>query len=60
MENMDRESEIRSELHSDDIAGDGQAVRRLIKAVETVAPSDSEHPDPTTRTAPARKNSIRL
>jgi transcriptional regulator with GAF, ATPase, and Fis domain len=40
MENGDVESEIRSELHFDDIAGGSAAVRRVTKELETVAAAD--------------------
>src|SRR6185369_12669965 len=40
MENVDLESENRSDLHFDDVAG--ETVRRVVmKAIETVAPADS-------------------
>ena len=41
MENVDLESENRSELHFDDVAGGSEAVRRALEEVETVAPADS-------------------
>ena len=41
MENVDLESENRSELHFDDVAGGSEAVRRVVKEIETVAPTDS-------------------
>ena len=41
MENVDLESENRSELHFDGIVGKSEAVRRVVKEIETVAPSDS-------------------
>jgi formate hydrogenlyase transcriptional activator len=44
MENVDVESEIRSELHFDDIAGGSAAVRRVTKELETVAAADSTIP----------------
>ena len=41
MENVDLESENRSELRFDDVAGGSEAVRRVVKEIETVAPTDS-------------------
>jgi formate hydrogenlyase transcriptional activator len=40
-ENVYLESEIRSELHFDDIVGNSEPLRRVLKEVETVAPADS-------------------
>jgi formate hydrogenlyase transcriptional activator len=40
-ENVYLESEIRSELHFDDIVGRSKALQRVLKDVETVAPTDS-------------------
>ncbi len=40
-ENVYLESEIRSELHFDDIVGTSKALQRVLKEVETVAPTDS-------------------
>ena len=40
-ENVYLESEIRSELHFDDIIGTSKALQRVLKDVETVAPTDS-------------------
>src|SRR5438874_11830607 len=40
MENMDRESEVRNDFHFGCMAGDGQAVRRVMNTVETVATTD--------------------
>jgi formate hydrogenlyase transcriptional activator len=40
-ENVYLESEIRSELHFDDIVGNSQLLRRVLREVETVAPADS-------------------
>ena len=39
--NVYLESEIRSELHFEDIVGNSEQLRRVLKEVETVAPSDS-------------------
>ena len=41
MENVDLESENRSELHFDGIAGGSEAVRRVVNEIKTVAPTDS-------------------
>src|ERR1035437_2994066 len=41
MENVDLESENRSELHFDGIAGESEAVRRVVNEIKTVAPTDS-------------------
>jgi formate hydrogenlyase transcriptional activator len=41
MENVDLESENRSELRFDDVASGSEAVRRAVKGIETVAPMDS-------------------
>jgi formate hydrogenlyase transcriptional activator len=41
MENVDLESENWSELHFDEVASGSEAVRHLIKGIETVAPPDS-------------------
>src|SRR5271166_4116681 len=41
MENVDLESENRSELHFDGIAGESEAVRRAVDKIATVAPADS-------------------
>jgi formate hydrogenlyase transcriptional activator len=41
LENVYLESEIRSELHFEDIVGNSQALNRVLKEVETVAPADS-------------------
>src|SRR6202044_2472162 len=35
------ESEIRSELHFEDIVGNSEALRRVLAEIETVAPTDS-------------------
>jgi formate hydrogenlyase transcriptional activator len=40
-ENVYLESEIRSELHFEDIVGNSEQLRRVLKEVETVAPADS-------------------
>ena len=40
-ENVYLESEIRSELHFDDIVGQSQALKRVLAEIETVAPTDS-------------------
>ena len=40
-ENVYLESEIRSELHFDDIVGNSQPLRRVLQEIETVAPADS-------------------
>ena len=40
-ENVYLESEIRSELHFDEIVGNSKALQRLLAEVETVAPTDS-------------------
>jgi len=40
-ENVYLESEIRSELHFDDIVGKSKALQRVLTDVETVAPTDS-------------------
>ena len=40
-ENVYLESEIRSELHFDDIVGNSELLRRVLREVETVAPADS-------------------
>ena len=41
MENVDQESENRSELHFDDVHGGSEAVRRAVNEIETVASPDS-------------------
>src|ERR1022692_197500 len=41
MENVNLESENRSELHFDGIAGGSEAVRRVVNEIKTVAPTDS-------------------
>lgn len=40
-ENVYLESEIRSELHFEDIVGTSEPLRRVLKEIETVAPADS-------------------
>ena len=40
-ENVYLESEIRSELHFEDIVGNSEPLRRVLKDIETVAPADS-------------------
>jgi formate hydrogenlyase transcriptional activator len=40
-ENLYLESEIRSELHFEDIVGNSEPLRRVLKEIETVAPADS-------------------
>src|ERR1700682_65266 len=40
-ENVYLESEIRSELHFDDIVGNSQALKLVLREIETVAPTDS-------------------
>ena len=40
-ENVYLESEIRSELHFEDIIGNSQALKRVLREIETVAPADS-------------------
>jgi formate hydrogenlyase transcriptional activator len=40
-ENIYLESEIRSELHFDDIVGTSQALKRVLREIEIVAPTDS-------------------
>jgi formate hydrogenlyase transcriptional activator len=40
-ENVYLESEIRSELHFEEIVGKSQALRRVLREIETVAPADS-------------------
>jgi formate hydrogenlyase transcriptional activator len=40
-ENVYLESEIRSELHFEDIIGNSELLRRVLREVETVAPADS-------------------
>jgi formate hydrogenlyase transcriptional activator len=40
-ENVYLESEIRSELHFEDIVGNSEQLRRVLKEIETVAPTDS-------------------
>jgi formate hydrogenlyase transcriptional activator len=40
-ENVYLESEIRSELHFEDIVGNSELLRRVLREVETVAPADS-------------------
>ena len=40
-ENVYLESEIRSELHFDEIVGKSKALRHVLKEIETVAPADS-------------------
>jgi formate hydrogenlyase transcriptional activator len=39
-ENVYLESEIRSELHFEDIVGNSEQLRRVLKEIETVAPAD--------------------
>jgi formate hydrogenlyase transcriptional activator len=41
LENVYLESEIRSELHFEDIVGNSEPLRRVLKDIETVAPADS-------------------
>jgi formate hydrogenlyase transcriptional activator len=41
LENVYLESEIRSELHFEDIVGKSEALRRVLSEIETVAPADS-------------------
>src|SRR5689334_3559150 len=41
MENVDLESENWSEVCFDDVASGNEAVRRMVKEIETVAPTDS-------------------
>jgi formate hydrogenlyase transcriptional activator len=40
-ENVYLESEIRSELHFEDIVGNSEPLRRVLREIETVAPTDS-------------------
>jgi formate hydrogenlyase transcriptional activator len=40
-ENVYLESEIRSELHFEDIIGNSEPLRRVLREIETVAPADS-------------------
>ena len=40
-ENVYLESEIRSELHFDDIVGSSEPLQRVLREIETVAPADS-------------------
>jgi formate hydrogenlyase transcriptional activator len=40
-ENVYLESEIRSELHFEDIVGNSEPLQRVLKEIETVAPADS-------------------
>ena len=40
-ENVYLESEIRSELHFEEIVGNSQALKRVLREIETVAPADS-------------------
>jgi formate hydrogenlyase transcriptional activator len=40
-ENVYLESEIRSELHFEEIVGNSEPLRRVLKEIETVAPTDS-------------------
>jgi formate hydrogenlyase transcriptional activator len=40
-ENVYLESEIRSELHFEDIVGNSEPLRRVLKEIETVAPADA-------------------
>src|SRR5438552_6359276 len=40
-ENIYLESEIRSELHFEDIVGSSQALKLVLREIETVAPADS-------------------
>src|ERR1700758_4600302 len=40
-ENVYLESEIRSELHFEEIVGNSEALRRVLQEIETVAPTDS-------------------
>ena len=40
-ENVYLESEIRNELHFEDIVGNSEALRRVLREIETVAPADS-------------------
>jgi formate hydrogenlyase transcriptional activator len=41
LENVYLESEIRSELHFEDIVGNSQALKLVLREIETVAPADS-------------------
>jgi transcriptional regulator with GAF, ATPase, and Fis domain len=41
LENVYLESEIRSELHFEEIVGKSEALRRVLSEIETVAPADS-------------------
>jgi formate hydrogenlyase transcriptional activator len=41
LENVYLESEIRSELHFEDIVGNSEPLRRVLREIETVAPADS-------------------
>jgi formate hydrogenlyase transcriptional activator len=41
LENVYLESEIRSELHFDDIVGNSQALKRVLREIQIVAPADS-------------------
>ena len=41
LENIYLESEMRSELHFEDIVGNSQALKRVLREIETVAPADS-------------------
>jgi formate hydrogenlyase transcriptional activator len=41
LENIYLESEIRSELHFEEIVGNSQALKRVLREIETVAPADS-------------------
>jgi formate hydrogenlyase transcriptional activator len=40
-ENVYLESEINSELHFEEIVGNSEALRRVLREIETVAPADS-------------------
>jgi formate hydrogenlyase transcriptional activator len=40
-ENVYLESEIRSELHFEDIVGNSQALKRVLREIETVSPADA-------------------
>ena len=41
LENVYLESEIRSELHFEDIVGNSRALKLVLREIETVAPADS-------------------
>ena len=57
MENVDLESENRSEFRFDDVASGSEAVRRVVKEIETVAPRIPSSGS-AARTAPAGTHSI--